>query len=136
MSETNRRPTKRKHAAVAAQPNDTELRLPVAVVVGAQADGLKTYALHLASTIGADKMFVQGDYPVFVEFADLKREPQSGDIVHLERRRGTLTETSVRRVRSTKGGIKFSPTVPKVPKESVKIVGLCIGLYRPASLPG
>ena len=103
---------------------------------------LEQYALRVAGS-SMNKVFVDGQYVVCVRWADVGRDLRTGDIVVVERRRGGLTENTLKRAKISKGKVELVPesTDPKWQspitmdltgdtEDDALITGLVIGRYE------
>jgi transcriptional regulator with XRE-family HTH domain len=120
------------------------LDMVVPVFTDPRVAGLKQHAVRVEGT-DFNEQFKPGDLALFVPFWERRKVPIDGDIVELERKRGDLVETTIRRVRVTADGYEFhaESTDPKwkdTPPIRVKdihnitgmtIVGLFVALHRP-----
>jgi transcriptional regulator with XRE-family HTH domain len=105
--------------------------------------GLTQYATRIDGS-DFNKVLRPGDYAIFVPFQDVRKSPQDGDIVEVERHRGDLKEVTVRRVRIKGDVVELWPEsddpqwqtpmryhgqgAPHGPE----ITGCYVGLFRPA----
>jgi SOS-response transcriptional repressor LexA len=103
--------------------------------------GLKQYATRVDGT-DFNKVLKPGDYAIFVPFSDIRKAPQDGDIVEVERRRGDAVETTVRRVRLSGGVVELWPEsdnpawekphrLTSAERDRTEITGFYVGLFRP-----
>jgi hypothetical protein len=102
--------------------------------------GLKQYAVRVEGS-DTNRIFLEGDYAIFVPFAAVRESPRDGDLVEVERRRGQLKETTIRRVRIIGQEMQLwpesnapewqRPDTFKQGKADTEIVGLYVGLFRP-----
>jgi transcriptional regulator with XRE-family HTH domain len=119
--------------------------IAVSVVPDPKYTGLRQYALRVEG-IDFNREFKLGDFLIFVPFWEVRKQPQEGDIVQVERRDAAgRKETTIRRVRIREGKYELWPessepmwSKPVViedihNKGEVEIVGLHIGMYRPAT---
>ena len=107
-------------------------------------EGLIQYATRIDGT-DFNKVLRPGDYAIFVPFADVRSEPRDGDIVEVQRHRGSTVETAVRRVRIRAGAVELWPESDDPARQTpsrlgsnnkthrTEITGLFVGLYRPAA---
>lgn len=101
--------------------------------------GLTQYATRIDGT-DFNKILRPGDYAIFVPYADIRKAPVDGDIVEVERRRGDMVETTVRRVRVHAGEVELwpesdDPAWQKPLRGSdgeIEITGYYVGLFRPS----
>ena len=105
-------------------------------------NGLEQYATRIDGT-DFNKILSPGDYALFVPYKDMRKAPQNGDIVEVERRRGNFVETTVRRLKIIDGQIEFwpesdDPTWQRPFRmadaergEKIEITGFYVGLFRP-----
>ena len=81
-----------------------------------------------------------GSFVIFVPFDELRRPPMAGDVVYVERTRGSLVEYSLRRVSFDHENVMELSSEPlngggstiRQPgdsEDSVVVVGLCIGTF-------
>lgn len=103
--------------------------------------GLKQHSVRIEGT-DCNKLFAFGDIVIFVPFSAVRAAPREGDIVEIERRKGDLVETTIRRVHLEDGVIEFWPesTDPKWQEPfrvtdihkitDFKIVGLYLAAQR------
>lgn len=107
--------------------------------------GFEQYALKIEGT-DFNKVFNEGDFPIFVRFQDVRRVPHDSDIVHIRRVQAGMVEDSVKRVRLVDRHIELWPesTDPSNQRpiiitdlnklDGMSIEGLYVGLYRPAQI--
>lgn len=96
---------------------------------------------QFAVRVDTADFFKAGDFAVFVPFGEIRKNPRDRDIVLIKRSRGDLVETTIRRV-SMRGDVinlvsepevaGASPEVIPYDHSTTEIVGLFIGLFRPA----
>lgn len=68
----------------------------------------KKYALQVQGR-SMDKVVLPGDYVICVSFADTGREIENGDLVVVERTRGSLRECTLKRAKVTRHGYELWP---------------------------
>jgi hypothetical protein len=105
--------------------------------------GLKQYAIRVEGS-DTNRLFYAGDYAIFVPFEAVREKPRDGDLVEVERRRGTLKETAIRRVRIMGQDVQLwpestepewqRPEIFKQGKADMEIVGLYVGMFRPSDI--
>lgn len=104
------------------------------------------YALRVVGT-SIDKVAPPGAILTFVDIYEVGMEPPNGALVHVERRRGDLVETTVKQLRQEGKARELWPlsTDPrhqaKIPLKSskldeIEIKGVVIGVYRDIPITG
>lgn len=104
----------------------------------------RQYAL-LVSGDSMDKLFAPGSYVTCVEFADSGLEISDGLIVHVERERAGLRETTLKVVENGDGRVMLAPRstnsrhkpieVNGDPDTEIRIRGVVTGRFEPLQLP-
>ena len=103
--------------------------------------GLEQYATRIDGT-DFNRILKPGDYAIFVPFDGIRTAPQDGDIVEVERKRGDVVETTVRRVRIRGGAVELWPEsddpawqkplrLADGGRDRAEITGYYVGLLRP-----